>query len=566
MAVAGDAGAPYGYDVRVLLERGCGLLQTDWYGGGDPYVVIDIAAPGGVRLRYKTRTVWRQLDPVFDEWFTLTNAPPGTRLSLGVWDKDTLSPDDPMGSAAWTFDPAAAAAAAARPLPPAPPPPPRGPPPGSRQKLMAALEATATAAAAAAAALASTATAKVRAGAAGGPLGGAQGGGAAGAAGCGAACGVGQAQLSLVLAHPTQRGAAAGRLLVRVWWRPSEAPGTVRMRGPVRCRQNLSPLTGMVLGNWGATQIAHSTYKVFVHDVDAHFGGRRCPWNRGYAAAASIFTNPLVLASVKAQHASLYAQGSGLTSVLRTLTGLVVGTSGRAGPPPQPAPSASGLSRPSAGNGGGAPACDGGDGSSREWVVEDGEQLLQLLNYGERDGARHYFTYSLLPDSLRFSSTGAAFLEDVMSKHAMHATGAAEVVCAGEFTVLPRAQWERALQQEWQETVQGGPGAPPAPQQQRQGAAAPHGRRHAWRHVQELAGWEGAPRAAGVDAYVFVVDNNSGTYAPPGDRLPAMKALLEDNFPGLRVEAVDAVKRPRLLQLLHAYCPSRQPAATRARA
>lgn len=43
-----------------------------------------------------------------------------------------------------------------------------------------------------------------------------------------------------------------------------------------------------------------------------------------------------------------------------------------------------------------------------------------------------YFTYSLTPDSLRFSETGAAFLDDVMSKHAMHSSGAPEVVYAGE--------------------------------------------------------------------------------------------------------------------------------------
>jgi hypothetical protein len=43
--------------------------------------------------------------------------------------------------------------------------------------------------------------------------------------------------------------------------------------------------------------------------------------------------------------------------------------------------------------------------------------------------ARSYFTYSLTDDSMRLSETGAAFLEDLISKHAIHAGGAEEVGC-----------------------------------------------------------------------------------------------------------------------------------------
>ena len=39
--------------------------------------------------------------------------------------------------------------------------------------------------------------------------------------------------------------------------------------------------------------------------------------------------------------------------------------------------------------------------------------------------------YSLLADSLRCSETGAKFSQDMMSKHAMHAAGAEEVLYAG---------------------------------------------------------------------------------------------------------------------------------------
>lgn len=37
----------------------------------------------------------------------------------------------------------------------------------------------------------------------------------------------------------------------------------------------------------------------------------------------------------------------------------------------------------------------------------------------------------------------------------------------------------------------------------------------------------------------FVIDNNSGTYAPDKTLLPKLQALLEYNFPGLKVVALD---------------------------
>jgi hypothetical protein len=110
-----------------------------------------------------------------------------------------------------------------------------------------------------------------------------------------------------------------------------------------------------------------------------------------------------------------------------------------------------------------------------------------------------YFTYVLLQDSMRFSETGAAFLSDMMSKHAMHAGAATEVLMSGEFALFPDA-------------------------------AAPGGMR-------------------------VVLDNNSGTYAPPESLLLNMARLLEANFTGLVVESMDR-KDPRLAEY-HKWVPSR---------
>jgi len=82
---------------------------------------------------------------------------------------------------------------------------------------------------------------------------------------------------------------------------------------------------------------------------------------------------------------------------------------------------------------------------------------------------------------MRFSETGAKFFTDFMSKHAMHANCAEEVFCAGEFC------------------------------------------------VEEL----------GDNKWRFIIDNNSGTYAPVLDILPKLAQLFSSNFPDMEVVALD---------------------------
>ncbi|KAG0245340.1 hypothetical protein B0O80DRAFT_492748 [Mortierella sp. GBAus27b] len=114
-----------------------------------------------------------------------------------------------------------------------------------------------------------------------------------------------------------------------------------------------------------------------------------------------------------------------------------------------------------------------------------GEDWGQLL-HGDRldkdvDLRTIVFTYSIVPKGLYFSETGAAFFQDFMSKHAMHANRAQEVMYAGEFRLFKDNN--------------------------------------------------------GV--WTLLIDNNSGTYAPKKEEIDKLKEVFERNFSGLAVIAVD---------------------------
>ena len=82
--------------LHLHVKHGVGLKAMDSNGKSDPYVVL---TAGG--LTKQTKVIKANLDPVWNETFQL----PGrlqdfldTRLHLAVWDKDTFSKDDPMGT------------------------------------------------------------------------------------------------------------------------------------------------------------------------------------------------------------------------------------------------------------------------------------------------------------------------------------------------------------------------------------------------------------------------------------------------------------------------------------
>ena len=139
-------------------------------------------------------------------------------------------------------------------------------------------------------------------------------------------------------------------------------------------------------------------------------------------------------------------------------------------------------------------------------VVQSADDVLKILHGGtayQKRGkeslvnrvkpAVYTYIISSEDDSFRFSETGAAFFVDFASKHALHANCFETVRYSGEFHPRPEGGWENFTD----ETEDGD------------------------------INWE------------LVIDNNSGTYSPDKALLPTLQALLEYNFPGFKIYALD---------------------------
>jgi len=175
-------------------------------------------------------------------------------------------------------------------------------------------------------------------------------------------------------------------------------------------------------------------YVIILNDVGEIFGNEKQAWNRKYEAAMKIFgpgtQAELIRSGVKSQHGALYRNRGNADKV--------------------------------------------GD-------ISCGDELFAILHQGIRRGRIRYFTYAIIENRFNFSETGAQFGKDFMSKHAMHANCAEEVVYAGEFCLSKNLQ---------------------------------------------------------TGNMVLVIDNNSGTYAPNKALLPKLKQLMERNFPFTEVVAI----------------------------
>ncbi|KAG6618988.1 putative C2 domain-containing protein [Phytophthora cinnamomi] len=121
-------------------------------------------------------------------------------------------------------------------------------------------------------------------------------------------------------------------------------------------------------------------------------------------------------------------------------------------------------------------------GSTTEYgQLKEPADFFSLLHGGKRLDKPVLFTYAITSTGWYFSETGASFFKDMLSKHMLHSGAAFSVKYAGEFRI----------------------------------------------------------EKGHFGKYKLVIDNNSGTYAPPKEDLPKLKEIFEYNFPGISVEALD---------------------------
>ncbi|KAF9972192.1 hypothetical protein BGZ73_004711 [Actinomortierella ambigua] len=220
---------------------------------------------------------------------------------------------------------------------------------------------------------------------------------------------------------------------------PSTAALTkISTRGPCRFSRHTSYAAGMLTGE---SKYEFYTYRLRLYHLFDIFGTDPRfyqHWNTKYDAAQRIFADNLeglnIRNALHSQHSYLYRHGK--STVYNALT-----------------------------------------------TAEDMGYLLHGERDPEVDLQTVVFTYSIVPKGMYFSETGTAFFQDFMSKHAMHANRATEVIYSGEFRLFHDAQY--------------------------------------------------------ANAWTLLIDNNSGTYAPRKEDLHKVKELFERNFPDLRVVAMD---------------------------
>ncbi|KAF9997670.1 hypothetical protein BGZ65_006743, partial [Modicella reniformis] len=235
-----------------------------------------------------------------------------------------------------------------------------------------------------------------------------------------------------------------GQVIVEITGKPSvgnsAALTKASTRGPARYSRHTSYAAGVLTRE---KRYEFYTYRVRLYHLYDVFGTDRNHyqhWNTEYDAAKRIFADSLeglnIRNALHSQHSYLYRHGR--TTSYGALT-----------------------------------------------AAEDWGELL----HGDRlskvpcpDLKTVVFTYSIVPKGIYFSETGAAFFQDFMSKHAMHANHAPEVMYSGEFRLF---------------------------------------------------------RDENNNRWTLLIDNNSGTYAPKAEEIHKVQRVFELNFPDLVVIALD---------------------------
>ncbi|CAN8105732.1 unnamed protein product [Discula destructiva] len=265
--------------------------------------------------------------------------------------------------------------------------------------------------------------------------------------------------------------------------------------GPVRFSRHFSPTVGLLTSL--NEERLYSTWKIFIKGVAMIFGDTVQGWNRDYPAAQRIFgpgpESFALRSAIKSGHAMLYARttcnGFGVIETKRDVLNLFEGSLRGYGPPHPPHRPYSPPAQPPASGA-----------NSNDYQQQQLQLQLQLSQPApppkppQRIKPAVYTYVIAVPDSsLRFSETGAAFLVDFASKHALHANCAEAVRYSGEF------------------------------------------------HPRPVGGWQGFSDDLADDdvEWELVVDNNSGTYSPNKDDLVRTQMVFEYNLPGIAVRALD---------------------------
>jgi len=179
-----------------------------------------------------------------------------------------------------------------------------------------------------------------------------------------------------------------GKLYLKVFCEPADAPGRMRWTGPIRYEAHQSHMAGFLANVKDPfNKLSYPVYKVYLPDIGIVFKHKKQHWNVEYDKAKMIFgrgAEALMLRqSIHSQYFTLYK--------------------------PNP--------------------------DSKYGTLESGKEFLKLFNYTKREGVPRVFTYVIIDDAIHFSETGAAFFIDFLSKHALHSNVAEKVYFAGEFYV-----------------------------------------------------------------------------------------------------------------------------------
>jgi hypothetical protein len=260
--------------------------------------------------------------------------------------------------------------------------------------------------------------------------------------------------------------------------------------GPIRYSRHFSPTVGRLTDLDDAR--LYSTWKIYLVNVPVFFGDVYQHWSVDYKAAQTIFgSSPasfVIRLGIHAGHKMLYARstsnGFGVIQtpgdVMELFEGGSLDPKGIVGSDEEYLSQEDRRGRLQAGDGEEAP-------------VKEGPFAHRIKP------AVYTYIVSAEDDSLRFSETGAAFFVDFASKHALHADCCEQVRYSGEFHLRP---------------------------------AAKDGSWIGW------GGFDDSIPDNEVD-WQLLIDNNSGTYAPDKAMLPNLKELIDYNFPGLTVLALD---------------------------